>query len=97
MKRKLTISAALVLVLTPAWAFAQGAPSPSGKFDPNEMICRKMVITGSRLDAHKICQTRGQWEARSRNQRNQFDQDMQRAFSANCTAAMSGGTGTCSG
>lgn len=29
--------------------------------NPNEMICRKQEVTGSRLGAKKVCKTRAEW------------------------------------
>jgi invasion protein IalB len=36
--------------------------------DPNEVVCEKQEVTGSRLAHRKVCMTRGQWkDARSQD------------------------------
>jgi predicted secreted protein len=40
---------------------AQEKPNKHGTPDPNETICRKEQVLGSRLQTRKICMTRAQW------------------------------------
>jgi invasion protein IalB len=39
---------------------AQAAPVRSGP-DPNEVICEKQEVLGSRLASRKVCHTRAEW------------------------------------
>jgi predicted secreted protein len=50
---------------------AQPAPQQAAKPapDPNEIVCEKQQDTGSRLTAHKVCQTRGEWAEQRRMNR----------------------------
>lgn len=52
--------------------------------DPNERICEKITLTGSRLAVKKICATRAQWAERLRLDREAIDQ-AQRAANPPCT------------
>lgn len=45
---------------------AQTAQAPSDLpakkvFDPNEVVCEKQLVPGSRLATKRVCMTRGQW------------------------------------
>ena len=73
--------------------FAQGAPAasnpPSGAtaavttahngYDPNVQICKWTETIGSRLDRHKICMTRAQWDQQSRDSQDQINDTERRA------------------
>jgi len=60
--------AAALLAGTPAPVIAQttnatpqtAAPTRTGP-DPNEIICEKQEVLGSRLASRKICHTRAEW------------------------------------
>lgn len=49
------------------------APAATARLDPNEMICRRQVTTGSRF-AKTRCQTRYQWELEQREARKQTEE-----------------------
>ena len=50
--------------LSQTQAAAPSAP-PAGLADPNEVVCEKQEVTGSRLAARRVCRTRAEWaEAR---------------------------------
>ncbi len=53
----------------PAEAATQPAPVQSAKnsHDPNQVICKHEETTGSRLEGHRTCYTRAQWEQMSRD------------------------------
>lgn len=57
------IAAALCLSTTPslAQAPAPAAPAQAQNLDPNEVICEKQKVTGSRLSVKRVCKTRAQW------------------------------------
>jgi hypothetical protein len=68
MKKILFLGA--LLASSAGWAEAP-APGQAGEaaLNPNEMICRSVEDTGSRLSRSRICMTRGQWADHRRNQR----------------------------
>lgn len=70
------------LLAMPA-AAADLIPAPKSG-DPNERICEKITLTGSRLAVKKICATRAQWAERLRLDREAVDQ-AQRAANAPCS------------
>jgi hypothetical protein len=39
-----------------------GAQTSDGKPDPNEVICKRVGMTGTRVSRQKICMTRADWE-----------------------------------
>ncbi|HEV2817974.1 MAG TPA: hypothetical protein VGW40_12225 [Allosphingosinicella sp.] len=65
MKRFVILAAGLVA----SAGFTQPPASPSStdapdSHDPNELICQRMLMPGSRLNAGRVCMTRQQWEQR---------------------------------
>jgi hypothetical protein len=94
--RSFTFFAATVLLIGPAIAdsaFAQAAPAaqPAQQnvqrtLDPNEIICEKQSVVGSRLAHRKVCLTRAQWDDTRR-------QDRQEVEKAQTQRGMSGGGG----
>lgn len=66
--RTLLLAAALTIGTTPA--VAQPKPQPNTSTgDPNERICEKVEIIGSRLASKPICATRAEWADRKRQDR----------------------------
>jgi hypothetical protein len=66
--RKFILSLAAGLLIgasVPEAAFSQTAPAlqKNGQAtpDPNEVVCEKQHVIGSRLAMHRICMTRAQW------------------------------------
>lgn len=61
---------------TPATAAAPAATA-SGKgkkkADPNEVVCRKEDVLGSRLRSQRICMTRSEWAEANRQQRSEVE------------------------
>ena len=56
------------------------APSEPPKLDPrDEVVCVRQDMTGSRLQAHKVCHTRRQWDQLSADERKDFQDFMDRA------------------
>ena len=69
MMKKIVFLSAL-LASSAGWAQApstgqQAADAPN----PNEMICRSVEDTGSRLSRSRICMTRSQWAEQNRTTR----------------------------
>lgn len=57
-----SILALACFAVTPAPGMAQGEAAPNSKTgDPSQVICEKIVVTGSRLAARRFCGTRAQW------------------------------------
>ena len=66
--RSLLLAAALTIGTVPA--VAQPKPQPNTSTgDPNERICEKVEIIGSRLASKRICATRAEWADRKRQDR----------------------------
>ena len=63
--KKLAVLTFALIAAMPVPAAAENAPT----FDPNEVICRTVTVTGSRLGASRRCATRAQWLEDERNQR----------------------------
>ena len=71
--RKLLITTAASLLIGAVPAFAQGTqaqqqPAKPAK-DPNEIVCEKQEVIGSRLNFQKICKTRAEWAEERRSSR----------------------------
>jgi invasion protein IalB len=58
----------------PAMAQQVAAPVTTGKAakDPNELVCEKQEVLGSRLAKRKICMTRMQWAEQRRSDQEQL-------------------------
>jgi predicted secreted protein len=39
-------------------------PTAKGDLDPNEVVCEKQEVIGSRLAVRRVCMTRSQWAER---------------------------------
>ena len=46
---------------------------PSGRYDPNRMICERENTTGTRLGARKVCLTAAQWQEKRREHREELE------------------------
>jgi hypothetical protein len=54
------VTAASLLSLVATSAIAQEAAKPKGR-DPNQIVCKKEEVLGSRLQTRKVCMTRAEW------------------------------------
>lgn len=74
----LTVSAFAGLSSVPAAAQQTQAPSNQNAakktLDPNEIVCEKQEVLGSRLGTKRVCMTRAEWAAL----RHQDRQDLER-------------------
>ena len=55
------------------------ADSPKASKDPNEMVCEKQTVVGSRLATRKVCATRAEWAERRRLDKEAIDQGQRSA------------------
>jgi invasion protein IalB len=51
---------------------AASQPQPGGP-NPNEMICQKQEVTGSRLGVKRVCKTRAEWADFQLQERQQIE------------------------
>ena len=58
--RALVAAAMGALIAAPAVAQTP-APAHQNAQDPNEVICEKQEVVGSRLQKRRVCMTRSQW------------------------------------
>ena len=68
----------MLTFLAPLWwsvaeVAAQTREAAPPDADPNELICRNMRETGSRLNTNRVCMTREQWIQRRREMRQNID------------------------
>jgi hypothetical protein len=61
-----------ILVLTLAGSTAAAVETTAPTYDPNEIVCQTVRVTGSRLGASRRCATRAQWAEDQRTQRSQL-------------------------
>ncbi len=67
----LVASLAATALATPVGASDQGKKRKAA--DPNEVVCEKQEVLGSRLATRKVCMTRGEWAEQKRLQRETVD------------------------
>ena len=64
-----------------------GAPAaaaePSKKADPNEIVCEKQEVVGSRLAVKKVCLTRAQWAEQRQLDRQAIDKAQKNPMKGN--------------
>ena len=89
LRSSLFVAGAVVgLVTSPV--LAQSAPTPAntqGKkvLDPNEVVCEKQEVLGSRLATQKICHTRAEWAEIRRSDRQDIEKlQVQRGCNDRC-------------
>lgn len=64
-------AAAAMLSAVPAWAV--GDDTKKVAKDPNEVVCEKQEVLGSRVATKKVCMTRAEWAERKRVERLEID------------------------
>jgi hypothetical protein len=62
-------TASLAAAPTAAGAQAQSTTATTAAPDPNEVVCEREEVTGSRLAHRKVCMTRSQWQDTRRQDR----------------------------
>ena len=73
------IVAASLVSLSVAPATAQDGSKPK-KRDPNEIVCKKEEVLGSRLQTRKVCMSRAEWA----EQRALDRQNVERSQTSSC-------------
>jgi len=67
--------AALLSILVAAPAVGQAPPRGNiAPPDPNEIICEKQQVLGSRLQSKRVCRTRAEWADLQRQDRQDLEQ-----------------------
>jgi hypothetical protein len=64
---------AAAAIVSGAPALAQKDTRPANARDPNEVVCEKQEVLGSRVAAKKVCMTRAEWAERRRLDRQELD------------------------
>ena len=74
------------VLLVAALAASAPAPADTGtpQLDPNEVICRTVSATGSRLAQSRRCATRAQWQEDERAQRTWLNERQTRQTQPSC-------------
>lgn len=86
--RKIWTSLGLVAMIGAAASVqSQEAPKPK-KGDPNEIVCEKIEVIGTRLGAKRVCATRAEWVEKRKLDREAVDQ-AQRSANGPCSATLS--------
>jgi hypothetical protein len=92
-KARCTLATASALMTVGPVSAQNSGPAPPQiqrqALDPNELICQKLELIGSRLAVKKVCLTRSQWE----DSRRQDRQAVERAQASPCVITHNGGTG----
>jgi len=66
-------AAATMCCAMPAWAGEDDSSAKKVAKDPNEVVCEKQEVLGSRVASKKICMTRAEWAERRRVERLEID------------------------
>ena len=70
MLAKLSFSLIAVSIVSAAFAEEPKAKAP---LDPNEKVCEKITLVGSRLATKKVCATRAEWADKRRQDREEVE------------------------
>jgi hypothetical protein len=71
-KTRSSICLALFALAGPVLAAAPPAQDPAANSD-DEVVCRVLKVTGSRLGAQRTCMTRAQWRQQRQDHREETD------------------------
>jgi hypothetical protein len=64
-------AAAAMVSAVPALAQKDGGSAKAN--DPNQVVCEKIEVLGSRVATKRVCMTRAEWAERKRLQRMELD------------------------
>lgn len=79
-----TLGLALAVAIMPMAVYADDKPAAKSN-DPDEKICEKVQVIGTRIASKRVCATRAQWEERRRMEREVVD-DAQRRVNGPCSS-----------
>jgi hypothetical protein len=82
----------MIAALALAAAFPSVTPAAAAdhrKLDPNETVCERETIVGSRLATRRTCMTRAQWAEQNRLERQAVEQSQTRLCVAKNGSCMS--------
>ena len=65
-------AAAAMAFAAPALAQNDGGSASKAK-DPNQVVCEKIEVLGSRVATKKVCMTRAEWAEKKRLERMELD------------------------
>jgi len=68
------IVAASLLSLVATTSAAQESAKPKAARDPNQIVCKKEEVLGSRLQTRKVCMTRAEWAEQRQIDRHAVEQ-----------------------
>ena len=64
---------AMIALAMPAAAQGETPRPAKKKGDPNEIVCEKQEVLGSRLAAKRVCMTRAEWDQQRQADRQLID------------------------
>lgn len=70
---RLTAIGVLIACALASPAAAEDTAAAKNKKDPNQVVCEKQEVLGSRLASRRVCMTRSQWAEQRRNDRDLVD------------------------
>lgn len=88
------VAVAMLALAQASGALAEGQQQAQGQStaqppSSDELVCKKLVVTGSRLASHKYCATRAQWAQGQLQDR----QEVERVQASPCVLTHNGGNG----
>jgi len=63
---------AAMVCAVPALAVDENQPASKAK-DPNQVVCEKIEVLGSRVSTKRVCMTRSEWAEKRRTERMEID------------------------
>jgi len=69
----LAAAAALMMAAAPAMAGDTSTPTAKPAKDPNQVVCEKQEVLGSRVATKKVCKTRAEWAEQRRLEKQEID------------------------
>ncbi len=69
------LAAAAVFTMSAVPAMASDTSTPAAKpvKDPNQVVCEKQEVLGSRVATKKVCKTRAEWAEQRRLEKQEID------------------------
>ena len=92
MVRSIVALAIAGLIATPAIAGDPAAQQQAAANNPDQKICEKITVTGSRLATRTVCATKREWDQRRLEERQLLDRSQ---LSACVETSVSAGHGQC--